>query len=91
MTNQETTIATDKPAPPDDWICQRELAAIFDISARTASVRANAGLFRQFEHGVPSWGNRKYSRQLVERVIRRRWEEAIQRQDAIQDEDADGA
>lgn len=83
MSDDEKNVATDVPAKAADWICQRELAAVFGISARTASIRAQAGLFRQFEHGVPGCGVRKYSRQLVERLIKRRLEEAIERQDSL--------
>ena len=54
MTNQETKIATDKPAPPDDWICQRELAAIFDISTRTAAIRQTPDYSVSSNTGFPA-------------------------------------
>ena len=71
----------------DDWLCQREMADLLHISQRIASVWAADGKLRQYEHGFPQCGRRKYSRQLVERLIRRGWEEAIKRQDETLDED----
>lgn len=36
----------------NDWINQAELAAILRITPKTASVRAQQGLFLQYEHGI---------------------------------------
>jgi hypothetical protein len=79
---QNATKPETPPAPHKDWICQRQLANLLDISERTASVWASAGRLRRFEHGVEQCGRKKYSRRLVEREIHRRRQEAIQLQDA---------
>ena len=87
MIGHEVQREDGRPPPVLDWICQRELADMFDISPRTAASRAAAGKLHAYEHGVPNCGRRKYSRLLVERVIRHRWEEAIRRQDKLLDKD----
>jgi hypothetical protein len=74
---------TDMPPPRDDWICQRQLADLFAVSERTASLWAKAGRLRRFQHGFPDCGRRKFSRSLVLREIRERWERAVLEQDAV--------
>ena len=73
------------PDPGQDWITQRSLAAALGISQRTASLWAKAGRLHRYGHGMPDGGRRKYSRALVERELRRRWEIAIKAQDAVID------
>ncbi len=74
---------TVQDLPPDcakDWIGRARVARILGVSERTAQTLERNGKLRCFEHGFPC-GRRKYSRTLVERQLRRRWEEAIRRQD----------
>lgn len=72
------------PVPTSDWIPQSELARMLGVSARTASLWAKADRLRRFEHGVPGCGGRRrYSRRLVERELERRWDAAVEAQDAI--------
>ncbi len=71
------------PEPGRDWITQRSLAAALGVSQRTASLWSGAGKLRRYEHGMPDCGRRKYSRALVERELRRRWEIALDAQDAL--------
>lgn len=71
------------PPPKDDWIDQANLAKLFGISERTASTWASAGRLHPFEHGVATCGRKKYSRQLVERELQHRWEQAIQAQNTF--------
>ncbi|WP_165252731.1 hypothetical protein [Paludisphaera soli] len=73
--------ATEPRSTPDlrtDAICQRQIAALFGVFERTASLQAKAGRLRRFEHGVPNCGRRKYSRRLVELEVERRWRQAVQ-------------
>ena len=58
-----------RPDPATDWIDQRQLAALLDVSNKTASLRAARGELKQFEHGVPGCGRRKYSRALFNHVL----------------------
>ena len=74
---------TQTPSPRGDWICQRELAALFGVSERTATLWAAAGRLRRFQHGFPDCGRKKLSRTLAEREIQQQWERAISEQDAI--------
>jgi hypothetical protein len=71
------------PDPKSDWCCQKLLAKALGISPQRASLKARAGELRRFEHGFPCSGRRKYSRALVERELRRRWERAVQAQDLL--------
>jgi hypothetical protein len=74
------------PAPPDpksDWCCQKFLAKALGISPQRASAKARAGELRHFEHGVTASGRKKYSKALIERELRRRWEMAIKAQDQL--------
>ena len=77
---------TDVPPPNGDWICQRDLAELLGVSERTASIWAKAGRLRRFEHGFEDCGRRKYSRTLIETELRRRWDEAVRRQEELLDE-----
>lgn len=70
-----------RPAPSKDWICQREVAHLLGISERTASVWASEGRLSRFCHRVPGVGRRQYSRELVERELQSRWEQAIRTQE----------
>jgi len=76
----------DVPVPSRDWICQRELAELFGVSQRTASAWSKAGRLRQYEHRFENCGRRKYSRGLVEKELRLRWVQAVQRQEELLDE-----
>ena len=76
---------TDIPPPNGDWICQRDLAVLLGVSERTASIWAKAGRLRRFEHRFEDCGRRKYSRTLID-TERRRWEEAVRRQEELLDE-----
>jgi hypothetical protein len=74
----------DRPLPSEDWIPQCEVASMLAISPQTASSLAKMGRLQRFEHGVPGCGRRrKYSRRLVERELERRWDAAVEAQDAI--------
>ena len=53
------------------------------MSERTASLQAKAGQLRRYEHGIPTCGRRKYSRRLVELELERRWQIALEAQDAL--------
>ncbi|WZO96112.1 hypothetical protein EP7_003094 [Isosphaeraceae bacterium EP7] len=66
------------PDPRTDAICQREVAALFGVSERTASLQARAGRLRSYENGIPNCGRRKYSRLLVELELEGRWNRAVQ-------------
>jgi hypothetical protein len=79
MKTESRTIV--RPAPSKDWICQRELARLLGISERTASIRAQQGKLDRYRHGVPGMGRKAYSRELVQRDLQRRWEEAIRNQE----------
>ncbi len=68
--------------PRSDGIFQRSVCAVFGVSERTGSLWARQGKLRRFEHGIPGCGRRKYSRTLVERELQRRWENAVQAQEA---------
>ena len=59
MAKSTGTRIQPSPTPSEDWICQREVAHLFGISERTASVRAQAGQFRRYLHGVPGAGRKK--------------------------------
>jgi len=73
----------DRPLPSEDWVSQCEIARMLGVSQQTASTWAKAGRLRRFEHGVPGCGRRrKYSRRLVERELERRWDAAVEAQDA---------
>lgn len=65
------------PDPRSDGICQKSVCGVLGISERTGSLLAKVGKLRRFEHGIPGCGRRKYSRRLVERELRRRWERAV--------------
>ena len=71
------------PDPKSDWCCQKLVAKALGTSAQRASAMARAGELRHFEHGVPGCGRRKYSRALIERELRRRWELAVKVQDQL--------
>ncbi len=75
-------MAESPPNPQDDWISQQRLARMLSVSQRTASTWAKQGKLRQYEHGVPTCGHRKYSRSLVDRQLQKKWAQAILRQDA---------
>ncbi len=68
------------PDPRTDAICQREVAALFGVSERPASLQAKAGQLRRYEHGIPNCGRRKYSRRLAELELECRWRRAVQLQ-----------
>ncbi len=68
------------PEPKSDWITQRELASLLGVCARTASLWAKAGRLQRFEHGVMAAGRKKYSKSLIQRELRHRWDEAVARQ-----------
>jgi hypothetical protein len=73
-------------APPDpnsDWCCQKLVAKALGISQQAASAKARSGELRHFEHGNRGCGRRKYSKALIERELRRRWEKAIEVQDRL--------
>jgi hypothetical protein len=73
-------------APPDpraDWCFQKNVSEALGISPQAASAKARAGELRHFEHGVRGCGRRKYSRALIQRELRRRWELAVQVQDQL--------
>ncbi len=75
-------------APPDpktDWCCQRIVAEALGVSPQAASAKARAGELRHFEHGVPGAGRKRYSKALIERELRRRWELAVRAQDELMD------
>ena len=59
--------------PATDWITQRALAKLLGVSERTATAWTKEGCLRQYEHGVPGCGRRKYSRARIEAVLRRSW------------------
>jgi hypothetical protein len=71
------------PDPRVDRICQRTLCELLGFSERTGSLLAKAGKLRRFEHGITGFGRRKYSRRLVARELRRRWERAVRVQDEL--------
>jgi hypothetical protein len=71
------------PHPGSDWVCQKLVATELGISPQRASLKARAGELRRFEHGVPGCGRRKYSRALIQRELRRRWELAVKVQDQL--------
>jgi len=77
------SVRTPHPNPAADWITQRELACILGVCARTASLWAKAGRLQPFEHGVAACGRRKYSSALVQQELRRRWDEATERQSSL--------
>jgi len=77
------------PSPDTDWICQRELAELLDISERTASLWASAGKLRRFEHGFPNCGHRKYSQALVWLEMKTQWNRAVARQQELRPPAAD--
>lgn len=68
------------PDPLHDWIEQKKLAELLGLSEKTACCWSREGRLREFEHGFPHAGRRKYSRALVERGLRRYWQQAIRRQ-----------
>src|SRR4051794_40013961 len=68
------------PRPRSDWISQREVAELIGITEQTASAWARKGKLKVFEHGVAIGGRRRYSRALVERELRFRWEQALRNQ-----------
>jgi hypothetical protein len=73
-------------APPDpraDWCFQKNVSEALGISEQTASAMAQAGELRHFEHGIRGCGRRKYSKALITRELRRRWELAIKAQDEL--------
>ena len=76
---------SDMPPPSSDWICQRDLAKLFGIVERTATIWAKAGRLRQYEHGIDNCGRRKYSRTLVDNDMQRQWGRAVRRQAELLD------
>ena len=68
--------------PRVDWLTQQDLAHLLGISVRTACAWAAAGRLHRFEHGFDACGRRKYSRQLVEREMRRGVEQVTRRVDS---------
>jgi hypothetical protein len=70
-------------AVPEDWLSQQELAALMQISERTASKLARAGHLKIFEHGVQNVGRRRYSRALFQRHVDSCMKRAAERQDAV--------
>ena len=77
------------PDPSVDWITQRELAQLLSVSERTASLWAKAGRLQIFEHGVTACGRRKYSRALIARELKARWNRAVARQARMNKEISD--
>ena len=47
---------------------------------------SKAGRLQQYEHRFDNCGRRKYSRSLIEKELRLRWGQAVQRQEELLDE-----
>ena len=56
-------------SPADDLLDQTQLASLLGLSRRHVSRLAAAGLLDDFEHRIPLYRQKRYSRALVERAL----------------------